>query len=389
VYPKKSNDNTPATSKRKGRQPKVACLEKKIVDKIRNLSEQNCEGDSDSSSRKSLPENQSISVVPEKQNISAATEELSINNVSNDCEKNNLVEYRTKSGTVYYKYANPNSVSNDEFSVDTDTDDTSHAVSSTKKYRDKLKPATQTALENWMQRVSTIVKTENEEPDNCQTTSTAEDEQEAQKKEQMLSLGLTKTVDKSSLNIEGNGPEKSEKRKLRARKKVDYLKESIEHSSDFDDDSDYIPYEGSRKKIKPTKGKSFKIEPSSLVTIGDKNDSLNQVKKDGGSKTIAIRQELRNTEDDDDGYEETAYFPPAGSVPEGVRSRYAQGKFMKVKYVTESTRDARGNVTVVTKPVPVRPRQFGIDERLMNRPAVYVCHPTAPVVKPVVRKQTW
>ena len=397
VYPKKSEIVESLASKplKKGRPAKVACLEKTIVEKIRNLSDQSSEVDSGSNPRKNQSGNKSGSVVPEKHNISAATDELA---TKKDSEKNNLVECRTKSGTLYYKYADPNSVSNDEFSVDNSSTiaETSTSKSSTENVSKKSKPTREGSQENWMERVSTIVKTEPAECDTSQGPSAEEDDEEALKKEQMLSLGLTKTVDKTSVGKEEeNGSEKTLKRKLRARKKVDYLRENIEHSSDLDEDGDFNPYdrnEVSRKRFKPNaplKGKTLKIDPTSIVNIGRKN--VNVDKQDLGSKTIAVRQDLRNTDndDDDDGYEETAYFPPAGSVPEGVRSRYAQGKYMKVRYVTESIKDSQGNITVVTKPVPVRPRQFGMDERLMNRPAVYVCHPTAPVVKQTVRKQTW
>ncbi|XP_045215830.2 uncharacterized protein LOC123566062 [Mercenaria mercenaria] len=416
VFPKNTDNKLPieakaGTGKRKrGRPAKAVHLEKDIVDKIRSFSGQDLE--KEKNPKVGIKLNR---VIPDKHNFSTTTEELSVDKITEKAgNKGNLVEYKTKSGTVYYKYADPSSLSNDEFSVDSEEKDdvsydkeyskvknaksTASSGSSTNildvsysrnEARESSESEGQTVLERWMESVSTIVKVENEAD---QPTSAVEDEIEAQKNEQMFSLGLTKKVDKNSSYKEENVTEKSGKRRLRARKKVDYNRISAEQS-DLDESSDYDPLEVVvvKKKFKshtPVKGRNLKIDSESLVTIDPQRiTNLGTKKPSEGSTTIAVRQDAKNIDyDSDSGAEGTAYFPPAGSVPHGVNSRYAQGTYMKVKYVTESIKDSRGNITVVTKPVPVRPRQFGIDERLMNRPAVYVCHPTAPVVKPVVRK---
>lgn len=270
-------------------------------------------------------------------------------------------------------------------------------ITGNKKGTDKCNP---TVLEKYLANVYAAMKTEKEVIDTGVGSSCAEDRIEAEKNEQMFNLGLAKKSDIKT-NTGDESTEKSGKRRLRNRKKVDYSsieKDDVDESSDYDPQDDLRP----KKRFKShnaSKGRNLKIDSASLVTVGAQkksdqeprnlpNESYYLTEKKTCSTTIAVRQDqISNDVMNKTEAEETVYFPPAGSVPEGVNSQYAQGTYLKVKYVTETIKSADGNVTVISKRVPVRPRQFGLDERLKNRPAVYVCHPTAPVVKPVVRKR--
>lgn len=418
------------TGKRKGRIPKVAVLDKDIVDRIKSLSnpkrgqaeasistcmKKNVEAPkTDPKSKLYISEKKTDQTI--KHNSSTTTKGVDLNDSGEETgNKDNLVECRTKSGTVYYKYADPNSLSRDEFSVDTDAGDQASAKSRCRSSKENslsrnqsntvntsagfqgqkaaiqrktlvdgetVEYNEQTVLEKWMASVAkTITETDKGERDNSVATNSTgtnmDDELEARKNEQMLSLGLTKKSDKPK---DEQAAANSGKRRLRKRKKVDYSSVHIE-KDDLDNSSDYDPLEEDQptkksRLVHANKGTNLKIDNSKLVTLPTSKSY---------SSTIAVRQDF-DMEEVDDGVEHQVYFPPAGTVPVGVNSRYAHGNFLKVKYVTQSIKDRDGNVTVMTKRVPVRPRQFGLDERLQNRPSVYVCHPTAPIVKSVVRK---
>lgn len=254
---------------------------------------------------------------------------------------------------------------------------------------DYMEPKGKTISEEHLRDVSTLVKIERDLDDVSAGTSSVEDNIDAQKKEQMFSLGLAKKTDIKANEI--GGVNNSGKRRLRTRKKVNYNSINIERS-DFDDSSDYDPLEDviPKKKLKShTASRGKKTDTSGLGSLNESRTTEKiQNEKLVISPTVAVRQDhMSNDYDNGIESEERMYFPPAGSVPSGVNSQYAQGTFLKVKYVSETITDADGNVTVISKRVPMRPRQFGLDERLKNRPAVYVCHPTAPVVKPVIGKR--
>lgn len=315
------------------------------------------------------------------------------------CKQTDMSQYQGKNGSgkrkggqpvkVVTKYmANKKVSSPDDSNADSNSSSQNELFADTDNV-DNSKPKGKTISEEHLRDVSTLVKIERDIDDVSAGTSSVDDNIDAQKKEQMFSLGLAKTTDIKSNEI--GGVNNSGKRRLRTRKKVNYNSINIERT-DLDDSSDYDPMEDAipKKKLKShsvPKGK--KIDTPSLVTLnqsGTKEKIQNEELV--VSPTVAVRQD-HVSNDYDNGIEsdERVYFPPAGSVPSGVNSQYAQGTFLKVKYVTETLTDADGNVTVISKRVPMRPRQFGLDERLKNRPAVYVCHPTAPVVKPVIGKR--
>lgn len=216
--------------------------------------------------------------------------------------------------------------------------------------------------------------TDSGKTDNKANKTPHDQDSEAEKNEQMLFLGLTKTIDEDKRRLEEQSDPKANTRRLRSRKRVNYSKDD---SADWDDLEEVVS--PSCKKV---------AKKQKTTAVGE--DVVNEVVTSKGKKTtypstVAVKKGIADFDDEE---EDKMYFPPAGIVPEGTRSRYAQGSFMKTKFVTESIHDRAGNVTVISKRVPVRPRQFGIDERLKNRPAIYICHPTAPVINPNTRAPT-
>lgn len=350
----------------------------------------------------------------------------------------NLVKCRTKSGVVYYKEVNPNNLSEDEFSANFDHADVgniserSKASSSGTESEDTV---TNKLDSNLTMAVPAMSKQQDKWAENCNkdavvdkiagegisgATNTESDDETSQRK-QMFHLGLERKSDKMSA-IPSKSSETSNKRRLRERKKVDYSK--FEDGNDSCESEEVVPV----KKAKKSPGRSnlqfgeryveisqetknflnAKLSKQQAVLIKtEESGSENEMKhssdylyeqKESSPKlkfpdtaltrraqgtTVAVVQ----SEDSDD--EECAYFPPAATVPKGVRSQYARGNLLKLKTVTEQIYDKDGNVTVITKKIPLRPRQYGLDERLMNRPSVYICHPTAPVIKPVVKRKQY
>ena len=76
------------------------------------------------------------------------------------------------------------------------------------------------------------------------------------------------------------------------------------------------------------------------------------------------------------------YFPPAGIVPDGCKSSYAQTAFARTKTITETLKAGKSNVMVIRKEIPIRHTIYNAKKK--SEPgvaAVVVCHPTKPVVK--------
>ncbi|KAL4227981.1 hypothetical protein ACF0H5_013419 [Mactra antiquata] len=208
---------------------------------------------------------------------------------------------------------------------------------------------------------------------NSTKESSVSNDEDAEKNEQMLFLGLAKTIDEDKRKLEQKSNSSSTGRRLRTRKKVDYSKDSIDIESLEDVQSDSEP---KKKKAK----KETLVTPTTVR--GDFNDDLIPIRKRVNEGSL-VKSVVKNCH-----IRGATYFPAAGTVPKGTKSAYATGSYLKTKFITESIEDKHGNVTVISKRVPVRPRQFGLDERLKNRPAVYICHPTAPVVNPCPRAKT-